>query len=129
MLRWFGPSALAQIDRAMAATLDGLGRMIAERARELAPVDTGQLRDSIGHTFVASTSIVQVHADAPYAYWVEVGNGVSEAQPFLMPALMEAEAFLAAAAATAQVHFRTLPAKYADALPETLGGADVLGPG
>lgn len=64
--------------------------MIADLARQLAPVDTGRLRDS-GHVAPAAPNggaVYQVVFDAPYAVYVEEGttNPNYPAQPFLGPA-------------------------------------------
>lgn len=61
----------------------------AEIARNLAPVDTGALKDSIttemqGNQY-ASTGII--HVGVPYGIYQEMGTRYMAAQPFLAPAI------------------------------------------
>lgn len=61
-----------------------------EKARSLAPVDTGRLRDSINYVVIPDETIgwqVVVYAATDYAVYVEYGTVRSPAQPFLRPAL------------------------------------------
>jgi HK97 gp10 family phage protein len=71
-------------------SMDALGAAIVEKARELVPVDTGQLRDSINFTYRQDTGELQIHADMYYAIMVEYGTSKTPAQPYLRPALMAA---------------------------------------
>lgn len=67
----------------------GLAGKVAKRAKEIVPVRTGRLRDSI----VASKSgkgEAEVTASAPYSIFVEMGTSRAPAQPFLRPALLSA---------------------------------------
>ena len=72
--------------------LGEIGDKIVERAQQLVPERTGELRGSI-HKVVLKTR-VKVIADAKndqgksYAYYVETGTGKGPAQPFLQPAMM-----------------------------------------
>lgn len=73
--------------------------IVADRARQLAPVDTGRLRDSIGVSLTPpremSFSIrgdeVRVYigpsADVAYAPYVEFGTWRQAPHPFMRPAL------------------------------------------
>jgi HK97 gp10 family phage protein len=65
------------------------GAWAAEQARQLAPVDTGELRDSI--TFevrrTATTFAIVVLAGAEHALYVELGTSRMSAQPYLRPVL------------------------------------------
>lgn len=56
----------------------------AEMARELAPVDTGELRGSISHS-VCEEGAATIAA-APHAAAVEFGAAGRSPQPFLLPA-------------------------------------------
>lgn len=63
--------------------------MVAERARELVPVDDGELRDAIhiekeGH---GSFSVVAGDPNVFYGHIVEHGGVSTPPQPFLVPAL------------------------------------------
>ena len=76
---------------------------IAERAKEIVPVRTGHLLDSISAVFgediedpdsdgsPRAFEPVQVVADTPYASFVEFGTSKMAAQPFLGPATEELE--------------------------------------
>lgn len=66
-----------------------LGREKRDIARRLAPVDTGELRDSINYAVMDHEYgwQVLVYASAPYALFVEFGTRRSPMQPFLRPAL------------------------------------------
>lgn len=59
-----------------------------ERAANLAPVDTGRLRDSISvRSFDKGAAVA---TDCPYALAVEAGSRRAPARPFLKPALEDA---------------------------------------
>lgn len=84
---------MQQLDEVgLAFTVDDLvpgADIIMRYAQDLCPVDTGYLRDS---AFIKRESDdVQVGFDADYASYVEFGTYKMEAQPFLRPALDEAE--------------------------------------
>lgn len=61
-------------------------------AQGLAPVRTGELRDSIDGR-VTKTRVV-VFADAPHARYVEEGTSVAPARPFMGPAFDQTKAAL-----------------------------------
>jgi HK97 gp10 family phage protein len=63
---------------------------IAKKARSLAPVDTGYLRDHIHAMKTGKTAIVI--SDAPYSAFVEFGTRKMAAQPFIRPAVDEGHA-------------------------------------
>lgn len=95
----------AQVKEAVGPSLIKQGEMIAGTMRSLAPVDTGELRDSIavtppdsstppystpGGSFVVPETSVAVTAggkDARHAHLVEYGTVKMNAQPFFWPAL------------------------------------------
>lgn len=84
---------LARLRRVIAGEKQAIERgvekgaeQIAELARQLAPYETGELRESI-HVEPASEGVVRVVADAPYAAYVEFGTRKMAAQPFLTPAV------------------------------------------
>jgi HK97 gp10 family phage protein len=76
---------------------------VAERAKEIVPVRTGHLLESIDAVFDEDVEDpdsdgsprafepVQVVADTPYASFVEFGTSKMAAQPFLGPAAEELE--------------------------------------
>jgi HK97 gp10 family phage protein len=82
-------------------------QVILTYAQDLCPVDTGFLRDS-GH-LVPESEDVQIAFDAEYASYVEFGTSRMEAQPFLRPALDEAEdEALSAIVDSVQSHMRDI---------------------
>ena len=78
---------LEAIRAAIEDSLDEIGSTVAERARSTVPVDTGALRDSIGHKVSGSTAYV--YAQQPYASYVELGTSRQAPQPYLRPAATE----------------------------------------
>lgn len=68
-------------------------------AKSLAPVDTGNLRDSIEGTVRGSTG--EVGTDLEYAQYVEFGTYKDEPEPFIAPAADEANATLSVEAEAA----------------------------
>lgn len=84
----FVPNPLVEEELAqspeMQAAMTSAANEVATVARQLAPVDTGALRDSIHVDLVDGEA--EVIADVPYAIFVEFGTSVDEAQPYLRPA-------------------------------------------
>lgn len=62
---------------------------ITDVAKQLCPVDTGLLKQSLGAVPVSS-SLVRVGTAVEYGKFVEYGTSVSPAQPFLTPAFAQA---------------------------------------
>lgn len=60
---------------------------IADLAEQLAPVDTGALRESIRVEEGSRPASYEIVAGMPYAIFVELGTQKAPAQPFLTPAL------------------------------------------
>ena len=79
-----------QAPTAAAAASEQTGEDIASLASQLAPVKTGDLRDSIVSEPV-SDGLVLVGSDKEYAPHVEYGTVNSAAQPFLTPAFLQSE--------------------------------------
>jgi HK97 gp10 family phage protein len=77
----------------MAPVRRAIAWKIAETARQLAPVDTGELRDSIHED---NGNVV---VSAAHGVHVEFGTVFMEAQPFLRPAVDEHEREIVEAAA------------------------------
>lgn len=77
--------------KAAAAALKQTGEDIADIASQLAPVDTGKLRDSYKSEEVSETT-VRIGTDVEYAPHVEFGTYNSASQPHLIPAFAQTEA-------------------------------------
>ncbi len=71
----------------------------AQRARELCPVDTGRLRDSI--RVERDGNAARVSANTDYAAYVEFGTSKTAPQPYLIPAVLGFSDEIAKAAADA----------------------------
>lgn len=93
--------ALAEIDseskrNIIPATLREIAKPVLERAKQLVPVRTGKLRDSLrmstGGPKKSGEARINILANSrktPYWHQVEFGNVHQAAQPFLRPALVE----------------------------------------
>jgi HK97 gp10 family phage protein len=66
--------------------LEELLQVAEQFAKEIVPVDTGFLRDSIKHETHGPWE-GELRADAYYSIFVEEGTSKMEAQPFLRPAM------------------------------------------
>ena len=71
-------------DRYQTALMAG-GRALGGYAKELAPVDTGNLRNSID-TQMSAENEVQVGSNVEYAKYQELGTSRNRPQPYLRPA-------------------------------------------
>lgn len=73
----------------IAKDLKRRGIKVQRRARQLAPVDTGRLRSSIGEELARSGSLLieRVGTDVDYAAFQELGTSRTPAHPYLRPAL------------------------------------------
>ena len=77
---------LSELNRwAVGVALEKIG-LVAERyAKQLCPVDTGRLRNSITHGTDANS--VYIGTNVEYAPYVELGTRRQHAQPYLRPAI------------------------------------------
>ena len=80
-------SVLKATDEQLARAATAIGLIAESHAKQLCPVDTGYLRNSItnatednGHTVVIGTSV-------EYAPYVELGTRRMKARPYLRPAI------------------------------------------
>ncbi len=69
-----------QIEQALTA----IGMTAETHAKELCPVDTGRLRNSITHDVDGQTAIIGTNVE--YAAYVELGTSKMGARPYLAPA-------------------------------------------
>ena len=81
-----------ELEREIRVVAERYGGLMLQLARELVPVDTGALRDSIRvvHRHVAEQIILDVvsggTAKVSYQWFVELGTQHSLPQPFMSPA-------------------------------------------
>ena len=83
----------ANIKRKLAAAARRAAYLAVRIAKDLVPVDTGELKSSI--TWTGQVTNFNIHAFASHAGYVEFGTKRTRAQPFLRPALKKARAQLA----------------------------------
>lgn len=74
-------------DQARERSLEIIGLTAEKYAKEIVPVDTGRLRNSITHEVDAKD--VYIGSNVEYAPHVECGTIHQKAQPFLRPAATE----------------------------------------
>jgi HK97 gp10 family phage protein len=100
-------AALQSKAAALSGLKDAAGEVaavvVAERAVELVPVDTGELRGSISHRRMGDGWAVV--ASAPHASYVEYGTSKMAAQPYLRPAAEGVDGESIAQAALARIGF------------------------
>ena len=88
----------AAIQRVFQSPIGPVGKMlvdkatqIANRAKQLAPVDTGRLRDSISWDLgtINNQIVAHVGTNVEYARYVEFGTRFWSGHPFLIPAFLD----------------------------------------
>ena len=78
--------AMDAIRQVVGEAMEEIGQRAEGYAKQIVPVDTGALRDSIGHE--AAESSVAIYADRPYAAFVELGTSRQRAHPYLAPSVL-----------------------------------------
>lgn len=68
----------------IAMALEAIGMTAESYAKDLCPVDTGRLRNSISHATDGDS--VYIGTNVEYAAYVELGTSKSKARPYLRPA-------------------------------------------
>lgn len=66
--------------------LEAIGIQAEGYAKDLCPVDTGRLRNSITHTIDADEKAAYIGTNVEYGPYVEMGTSRQKEQPFLRPA-------------------------------------------
>lgn len=66
--------------------LDDIGKHLSMKVSEKAPVDTGELRDSVDYK--VNEAGVVIGASAEHSKSIELGSSRAPAQPFLEPTVM-----------------------------------------
>jgi HK97 gp10 family phage protein len=88
--KWFGAAAQRHIDGKIHAGLMAAGQKTVGYARSYIHNRTGALSASVGFIYRQSDKTLTLHADAPYAWFVEFGTRFMIPHPFLRPALLKA---------------------------------------
>lgn len=68
------------------AALIAIGMTAETYAKQLCPVDTGRLRNSITHEVDMKEQCAIIGSNVEYAAYVELGTSRQKAQPYLRPA-------------------------------------------
>jgi uncharacterized membrane protein len=82
-LVWNGPRIQRQFRRQAAEALDNFTRDLLYVAKELTPVDTGELQASVEVERNIPEMTFTLVASAPHAIWVHGGTSRMPARPFL----------------------------------------------
>lgn len=80
---------LKELDNAMERALTRIGLAAEGYAKKEAPVDTGNLQNSITHAVEMGEKAAYIGTNVEYASYVEFGTYKMEAKPFLRPAATE----------------------------------------
>lgn len=78
---------MQELENGAGGIVSAIGERVAQSARELCPVDTGALRDSIEVSVQGNSAVVSANTD--YAAYVEFGTSKMPARPYLVPALIQ----------------------------------------
>lgn len=76
----------AQLSAAFDRALERIGAKAERYAREMAPKDTGRLKNSITHAVKSGEKSVYIGTNVEYAPYQELGTSRISAHPFLVPA-------------------------------------------
>lgn len=79
---------LDALDEQIEAALTAVGMQAETYAKQLAPVDTGRLRNSITNEVDVSDKSVTIGSAVEYAPFVEQGTSKQKAKPYLRPAII-----------------------------------------
>ena len=72
----YSPQVLAEMQDAVLRALERIGMEAEGYAKDLAPVDTGRLRNSISHQVDDSENAVYIGTNVSYAPYVELATGI-----------------------------------------------------
>lgn len=76
---------MRQAEGQLAAALEAIGLHGEKRAKEICPVRTGRLRNSISHTYDKTSAYIGTNVE--YAPYVELGSSKQKPHPYLRPAV------------------------------------------
>lgn len=77
----------AQLEKAIEIAMEAVGMEAEGDVKEITPVDTGNLRNSITHQYSKKEQAEYIGTAVEYAPYVELGTSRMTAQPYLKPAL------------------------------------------
>ena len=77
------------IKAALLRAMETCGLVAEGYAKKLAPVDTGNLRNSITHDVDDGEPAAYIGTNVEYSIYVELGTIKMDAQPFLKPAVAD----------------------------------------
>lgn len=90
--KWFGDRVRAQWEKEIDRRMHRAGEAIVNRAKQLAPVRTGALRDSIDYIVLynpGQRSELRVTVGMPYGIFQEFGTRNIPPHPYIRPAMNE----------------------------------------
>lgn len=89
--RWLGDQVRAFVGRTIEDRLFQAGERVVARARQLVPVDTGALRESIGYVVSGDglRRTLSIQVGMPYGIYQEFGTRNIPPRPYIRPALNE----------------------------------------
>lgn len=82
---------LAMVERKAKAAMERCGAEMEKQAKQVVPVDTGHLRNSIAHDTETTRNTYRavVGTNVEYAAEVELGTSKRKAKPYLKPAVTD----------------------------------------
>lgn len=80
---------LDALDEQIEAALTAVGMQAETYAKQLVPVDTGRLRNSLTYEVDAPDKSVTIGSAVEYAPFVEQGTSKRRAKPYLRPAIID----------------------------------------
>lgn len=80
---------LSEFDKAINRALIRIGMQAEGYAKDLCPVNTGRLKNSISYSVKESEGSVYIGTNVEYAAYVEFGTKKQKANPYLKPAASE----------------------------------------
>lgn len=80
---------LDALDEQIEAALTAVGMQAETYAKQLVPVDTGRLRNSLTYEVDTSNKAVIIGSGVEYAPFVEQGTSKRGAKPYLRPAIID----------------------------------------
>lgn len=88
--QWHGDEFSREVRQRANDELTKLGNFLVDRMKQLAPVDTGFLRDSIEYEHRPEQLMIVVRVGPGYGIYQEFGTRFIKPHPYIRPALFEA---------------------------------------